>query len=389
MKLLHTSDWHLGRYFHQHSLLADQAYVLEQIVQIAVAEQVTAVIIAGDLYDRSVPPAEAVQLLDRCLHQLIEQHGIPVIIISGNHDGPERLGFAARQLRDTGLYIVSSFRAMREPVLLTDEYGTVAVWCMPYNDPADVADFYRQEIKSYQAAHEHLIADIQEQKKQQGLLAARHVLVSHCYLDGASESDSERPLSIGGADRVTAATFADFDYVALGHLHQPQYKLEPWIRYSGSILKYSFSEHQQKKSVTLVRLNEEGFAGVELIPLRARHDVRVIKGEFEDLIKAAATDPAPDDYLLVELTNKELVLDAVTRLRRYYPQIMDLKKERFTGDGLRHKEKSKNQLARQEIDILGDFYQQVTGETLTSEQQRLAQEIIQTVLTDDAAGEPK
>src|SRR5690554_3420115 len=282
VKLLHTSDWHLGRYFHQQSLLSDQAHVLEQIIQIATAEAVDAVIIAGDIYDRSLPPAEAVRLLDETLHRLISDHDIPVIMISGNHDGPDRLGFAARQLRESGLTIVSSFDAMREPVVLADEHGKVAVWCMPYNDPAHVADFFKETIKDYQTAHERLVQDIEEQQQALGLQDARQVLVSHCYLAGATESESERPLSIGGADRVDAAAFRTFDYVALGHLHQPQYKGEEWIRYSGSILKYSFSEHQQKKSVSLVTLDQQGFAGVTLVPLNALRDVRILTGRSEE-----------------------------------------------------------------------------------------------------------
>lgn len=379
MKLLHTSDWHLGRYFHQQSLLQDQAHVLEQIIQIATAEAVNAVIIAGDIYDRSLPPADAVRLLDETLHRLISDHDIPVIMISGNHDGPDRLGFAARQLRESGLTIVSSFDAMREPVVLADEHGKVAVWCMPYNDPAHVADFFKETIKDYQTAHERLVQDIEEQTQALGLQDARHVLVSHCYLDGASESDSERPLSIGGADRVNAAAFRNFDYVALGHLHQPQYKGEEWIRYSGSILKYSFSEHQQKKSVTLVDMDKQGFAGVRLIPLKAQRDVRILTGTFNELLVAGAKDSAAEDYILAEMTDTEVVLDAFSRLRQVYPNLMDLTKTRFQSAERAEVMSAQKHLERTEVDMLTDFYKQVTGTDLSAAQLEIAADVIASV----------
>lgn len=379
MKLLHTSDWHLGRYFHQQSLLSDQAHVLEQIIQIATAEAVDAVIIAGDIYDRSLPPAEAVRLLDETLHRLISDHDIPVIMISGNHDGPDRLGFAARQLRESGLTIVSSFDAMREPVVLADEHGKVAVWCMPYNDPAHVADFFKETIKDYQTAHERLVQDIEEQTQALGLQDARHVLVSHCYLDGANESDSERPLSIGGADRVDAAAFRNFDYVALGHLHQPQYKGEEWIRYSGSILKYSFSEHQQKKSVTLVDMDKQGFAGVRLIPLKAQRDVRILTGTFNELLVAGAKDSAAEDYILAEMTDTEVVLDAFSRLRQVYPNLMDLTKTRFQSAERAEVMSAQKHLERTEVDMLTDFYKQVTGTDLSAAQLEIAADVIASV----------
>lgn len=379
MKLLHTSDWHLGRYFHQHSLLSDQAHVLEQIIQIATAEAVDAVIIAGDIYDRSLPPAEAVRLLDETLHRLISEHDIPVIMISGNHDGPERLGFGARHLREAGLTIVSSFDAMRVPVVFENEHGKVAIWCMPYNDPAHVADFFKETIKDYQTAHERLVQDIEAQQQALGLQDARHVLVSHCYLDGASESDSERPLSIGGADRVNAAAFRNFDYVALGHLHQPQYKGEEWIRYSGSILKYSFSEHQQKKSVTLVDMDKQGFAGVRLIPLKAQRDVRILTGTFNELLVAGAKDSAAEDYILAEMTDTEVVLDAFSRLRQVYPNLMDLTKTRFQSAERAEVMSAQKHLERTEVDMLTDFYKQVTGTDLSAAQLEIAADVIASV----------
>lgn len=376
MKILHTSDWHLGRYFHQQSLLDDQRYVLAQVEQHVREQKPDAVIVAGDIYDRSLPPAEAVKLLDDTLHTLEHELAVPVIMISGNHDGADRLGFGSRQLRQAGLSIVTSFAEMLNPVMLQDNYGEVAVWCMPYNDPNLVADYLQTEVTGYQHAHELLIAAIEQRKQELKLGEIRHVLVSHCFLDGGSESDSERPLAMGGADKVAPSTFADFDYVALGHLHQPQYKGAEHIRYSGSLLKYSFSEHQQRKSITMVELNEQGFTGVELLPLTAKRNVRRISGEFETLLAAGKKDSQRDDYLEITLTDAHAIIDPLARLRSVYPNILDLKKDRFNhreGEGA---SLAREHLKRTELDMLADFFKQVTDAPLSAEQLDLAKRVI-------------
>ncbi|RUO38570.1 exonuclease sbcCD subunit D [Aliidiomarina shirensis] len=393
MKILHTSDWHLGRYFHQQSLLDDQRFVLAQIEKYVEEQKPDAVIVAGDIYDRSLPPGEAVKLLDDTLHTLVHELKVPVIMISGNHDGADRLGFGARQLRQAGLSIVTSFTEMLNPVVLHDEHGEVAVWCMPYNDPNLVADYLQKEVKGYQHAHELLVAEIEQAKEELGLTKARHILVSHCFLDGGSESDSERPLSIGGADKVSPKTFAGFDYVALGHLHQPQYKSAEYIRYSGSLLKYSFSEHQQNKSVTLVALDEKGFAGFELLPLTAKRNVRRLSGKFEELLADGKQDPQRDDYIEITLTDTDAILEPLARLRAVYPNILDLQKERFShrlGEGA---SLAREHLKRTELDMLADFYQQVTDVALSDEQLSLAKDLIRESLkesvNDSSSGSDK
>ncbi|EGN75102.1 exonuclease SbcD [Idiomarina sp. A28L] len=385
MKILHTSDWHLGRYFHQQSLLDDQRFVLAQIEKYVDEQKPDAMIVAGDIYDRSLPPAEAVKLLDDTLHRLVHELKVPVIMISGNHDGADRLGFGARQLRQAGLSIITSFTEMLNPVMLKDEHGEVAVWCMPYNDPNLVADYLQTEVKGYQHAHELLVAKIEQAKETLGLTKARHVLVSHCFLDGGSESDSERPLSIGGADKVSPKTFADFDYVALGHLHQPQYKSAEHIRYSGSLLKYSFSEHQQNKSVTLVTLDDSGFAGFDLLPLKAKRNVRRLSGKFEQLLADGKQDKERDDYIEITLTDTDAILEPLARLRAVYPNILDLQKERFShrlGEGA---SLAREHLKRTELDMLADFYQQVTDAPLSAEQLSLAKDLIRESLNESSS----
>ena len=222
MKFIHTSDWHIGRQFHNVSLLEDQRHVLQQLVGLVREYAVDALVIAGDIYDRSVPPAAAVSLLDEVLHEVVNGLGVPVIIIPGNHDSAERLGFGSRQLREAGLHIISSLDHISEPVSLQGAHGEVHFYGIPYSDPEHVRSHFQGEaegIHSHDDAHGFLVERVQ-QARQQDIPA---VLVSHCFVDGAQESESERPLSVGGADRVSWQPLANFDYVALGHLHAPQH----------------------------------------------------------------------------------------------------------------------------------------------------------------------
>lgn len=380
MKLLHTSDWHLGRYFHQQSLLEDQAYILAQLVGYAREEQPDAVLVAGDIYDRSLPPADAIELLEQTLEQLVIELQLPVIMISGNHDGPERLGFGSRYMRQAGLTIVTDFAQMLEPVMLTDADGEVAIWSMPYHDPYRVADYLRTPVQDYQHAHELLVAEIQQEISRRGLQQARHVLQSHCFLAGGSETDSERPLNVGGADQVRPDTFAAFDYVALGHLHRPQTRGQEHIRYSGSILKYSFSEVDHQKGLLSVELDGEGFQQARLLPLTPRREVRCLSGTLAELLDRAACDPQPDDYVSVELTDTQAVLEPLAQLREFYPNVLDLRKPaRGAGAQGQAGRLSQTQLQRSELDVLEDFYQEVTGSTLSQPQQRLAREVLNEV----------
>lgn len=244
MRLLHTADWHLGRLLHNLSLLDDQRFVLDQLLAIVDREQVDAVLIAGDIYDRSVPPAAAVALLDDVLFALCETRGLPVVMISGNHDGARRLGFGARQLRQSGLHIISELDAAFTPVTLAAGGVEVDVFGIPYADPEHVRSHFGADVRDFDAAHRYLLERIDEHRDPK-----RHaVLMSHCFVAGGSASDSERPLSLGGAESVAWAPMRNFDYVALGHLHGPQYRGEAHIRYSGSLLKYSFSEASHNKA---------------------------------------------------------------------------------------------------------------------------------------------
>ncbi|MCG6399002.1 exonuclease SbcCD subunit D [Vibrio fluvialis] len=374
MKFLHTSDWHLGRQFHNVSLLEDQRYVLKQLIDYLKNNAVDAVIVAGDVYDRSVPPTVAIELLDEVVSSICTDLNIPMIMIPGNHDGAKRLGFAAKQMKGAGLHIISDFEQMMTPVVLkSDQAGDVAFYGMPYNDPEQVRHHYQNSVTTHDEAHQFLCECI----KAQCNTSQRHVLVSHCFVDGAMESDSERPLSIGGSDRVNHEHFADFDYVALGHLHQPQKKGEEHIRYSGSLMKYSFSEQHQKKGMTLVELNDAGFVAAEHIPLSAPHDMRIIEGELDQLLEQGKTDPSAHDYLLVRLHDKHAILDPMEKLRKVYPNVLHLEKPGMLI-GV-DQEMGRARLARGEMDMFRDFFLEAKQEPLSEQQESAMAEVIQSL----------
>ncbi|TLU67500.1 exonuclease SbcCD subunit D [Thalassotalea litorea] len=398
MRFLHTSDWHIGRLFQNISLLEDQQYVLSQIKDYALAHNVDAIIVAGDIFDRSVPPAHAVDVLDRFLVDL-QQHDIPVIMISGNHDSAKRLRFGARQMRLANLHILADLDHATEPVIVKakgaskDSEHCIAFYGLPYHDPVEVREAFANDIdddgigeksiRTYDDAHTFMAEKIlSEHKKHRPQMTS--VLISHCFIDGASESDSERPLAIGGADRVSWQPLTSFDYVALGHLHGPQFKGAEQIRYSGSPLKYSFSEYKQNKSVTLVEFaaNDASTANpsITLLPLKARHNLRVIEGELSELIENGKQDPNFDDYLLVRLTDKQSLLEPLARLRKVYPNVLQLERKQFTQDyqaGNKADGNGENTgQKKDELQIFSEFFSQVTESELSASQQQVLQDAI-------------
>lgn len=371
MKFIHTSDWHLGRQFHNVSLLEDQQAVLEQLIKYIEDNPVDAVVVAGDVYDRSVPPTVAIELLDRVVNRICTELKTPMILISGNHDGAERLGFGSEQMKNAGLHIISNFDDMLSPVLITTKSaGEVALYGMPYNDPEQVKFTYQEPVSTHDEAHKLLVEKIIEQFQPE----QKNVLISHCFVDGAIESESERPLSIGGSDRVSHEHFLGFDYAALGHLHQPQKKGEEYIRYSGSLMKYSFGEQNQKKGFTLVEINENGFASAEHVELTAPHEMRIIEGELEPIIEKGKTDPKNEDYLLVRLMDKHAILNPMEKLRAVYPNVLHLEKPGMLI-GV-EQEMAQAKLARSEIDMFRDFFREAQDSQLSKEQEQAVNDII-------------
>lgn len=318
MKLLHLSDLHIGKRVNEISMLEDQAYILTQIIRIIDEEKPTAVLIAGDVYDKSVPSTEAVTLFDDFLCRLAKRK-VQVLIISGNHDSPERLAFGNRLMESTGIHLSPVYDGTVTPITLSDGHGDVHFWLLPFIKPAHVRRYYPDEgIESYtdacRVAVEHMHIDP----------SARNVLLTHQFVTGASRCESEE-ISVGGSDNVDAAVFEAFDYVALGHIHGPQNVGSNKIRYCGTPLKYSFSEADHYKSVTVAELGAKGELHLRTLPLTPKHDLRQIRGSFSQLTdKACYEGTATDDYLHIILTDEEDVPEAVGRLGAIYPNIMKL-----------------------------------------------------------------
>ena len=319
MKFLHLADLHLGKRVNGFSMLEDQAHILRQILAILDGEQPDGVLIAGDVYDKSVPSVEAVGLLDGFLTEL-RTRGVPVLLISGNHDSPERLAFGGRVMDSCGIHISPVYDGALAPVTLHDTFGPVHVWLLPFVKPAHVRRWFPDaDIESYTDAVAEAVAHMDIDT------AARNVLVTHQFVTGGTRSGSEE-LSVGGTDNVDSGVFAPFDYVALGHLHGAQHIGRETIRYAGSPLKYSFSEARQHKSVTVVTLGEKGDVQVRTVALTPLRELREIRGSYDELTARSFYEHTTyrSDYLHLILTDEQDVFDAMSRLRTIYPYLMTL-----------------------------------------------------------------
>ena len=319
MKFLHLADLHLGKRVNGFSMLEDQAHILRQILAILDDEQPDGVLIAGDVYDKSVPSVEAVGLLDGFLTEL-RARCVPVLLISGNHDSPERLAFGGRVMDSCGIHISPVYDGALAPVTLQDAFGPVHVWLLPFVKPAHVRRWFPDaDIESYTDAMAEAVAHMDIDT------AARNVLVTHQFVTGGTRSGSEE-LSVGGTDNVDSGVFAPFDYVALGHLHGAQHIGRETIRYAGSPLKYSFSEARQHKSVTVVTLGEKGDVQVRTVALTPLRELREIRGSYDELTARSFYEHTTyrSDYLHLILTDEQDVFDAISRLRTIYPYLMTL-----------------------------------------------------------------
>jgi exonuclease SbcD len=331
MRLLHTADWHLGRTLGGHSLHQDQEFILAgQFLAMVRDTRPDAVLIAGDIFDRAVPPADAVELLDEILHRLIIGLGVPVVLIPGNHDDARRLAFGARLLAGGGLHIADS--PLGRAWEFHDAHGPVSIVATGYASPLLLA----QKLPAEDQATSPVVADqttprvVADHDTGMARLAPllhalcppgqRRILVAHAFVAGGSETESERGLSVGGTGQISAARFAGFHYVALGHLHRPQSLAEGRLRYSGSPLAYSTSEADQQKSVTLVELDAQGAIRTEELPLTPLHPLRILHGDFRSLLAASS-----EDYLALDLTDPLPIAEAQRRLAQNYPRIIGLR----------------------------------------------------------------
>lgn len=392
MKILHLSDLHIGKKVKEFNLIEDQRYVLEQAVQVIEEKKPDVVVIAGDLYDRSVPPVEAVSCVNEFFSKVILELKTPVIAIAGNHDSGIRLDFANSLLEKQGLYIEGSLRKEVKKVTLKDSSGNVNFYMIPYADPAEVRELYSDEsIKTHDDAMKLIISKINEEFNSD----ERNVAIAHGFItymkDGEDEchlevSDSERPLSIGGTDIVSAKYFEEFNYTALGHLHGAQKVGSDKMRYGGSLIKYSFSEVTQKKVFTLVDLDDKGEVSIELIPVQLLHDMRIIKGPLEELIKKEvydSDDVDADDYIKIILQDKDELIDPLSRLRAVYPNIMELEREVRLNLNDNKTAASKGFKEKSEVELFKEFYKSMCEEDMTQEQCNILEEAVKEALKDE------
>lgn len=379
MRFVHLSDLHLGKRVHEFSMMEDQKYILRQILKIIEEKKADAVVIAGDVYDKSVPSAEAVRLLDDFLIRLAKL-SVPVLMISGNHDSSERLAFGAKFMKQSQIYISPVYDGTVVPVTFQDEYGEVDVYLLPFLKPAMVRSTGREdaeEIKSYQ---ETLLAAVEWMHPD---FTRRNLLVSHQFVTGAGRSDSEE-ISVGGLDNVDGSVFDGFDYVALGHIHGPQHIGRETLRYCGTPLKYSFSEASQEKSVTLVELKEKGRVEIETVPLKPLRDMRKIKGSYMELSDRKNYEGQnTEDYIHVTLTDEEDVPDAMAKLRSIYPNLMQLEYDNRRTRENRRIDVSEDMEEKTEIELFEDFYALQNNEEMSPIQKEFMTSVIEKIREDE------
>ncbi|OZM56303.1 exonuclease sbcCD subunit D [Lottiidibacillus patelloidae] len=378
MKIFHTADWHLGKLLQGVYMTEDQRHILLQFIEEIKNEKPDVVIIAGDLYDRSIPTSEAVDLLNDMLGKIVLELKTPVLAIAGNHDSPRRLEFGSKMMSSVGFHIAGNLSATFSPVIYNDEHGEVHFHLIPYTEPSLVKhELGLEDIKTHNDAMEAIIAKINEQKDKQ----ARHVVVGHCFVTPTGEkrentSDSERPLSIGGAEHVSAAHFTDFHYTALGHLHQAHHVKHEKIRYAGSPLKYSVSEERHKKGFLIVELDKNGEINVEKRFLQAKRDIRIVEGLMEDIEKHEQNE----DYVFVRLLDETPVISPMERIRAVYPNAMHVERK---SSRIHLHEEQENKEKRANMDqqsLFKSFYKEVKGTEPSEDTQSLFSDVLQEML---------
>lgn len=380
MRFLHTADWHLGRLLHGVHLTDDQAYLLDQFLTLVRDVRPDAVIVAGDIYDRAVPPKEAVALLNDVLQRLVLELEVPVIMNAGNHDSAERLNFGSGILQAKGLHIVARPGREAEPVVLHDAHGPVHIYPFPYAEPAEM----RQVAPEEEITTHDDVVRVQTARARAGHPPnSRAIAVAHIFAQGGDLSDTERPLSVGGSEQVAAAHFDGFDYVALGHLHRRQKVGPTHIRYSGSLMKYSFNEVAHEKSVYLVEMDAAGDCTVETIPLTPRRDLRKIEGTLDEVLAGPAAGENPKDYLWVDLRETGPVLDAMNKIRAVYPHTLHIQRPRAAVDRTIQGLEREGGSRKSDTEIFELFFEHVTGRDGLSEGQRATlSDALETIGTD-------
>ena len=370
MKFMHLSDLHLGKKVNEYSMLEDQEYILKKIIGIADSEACDAVLIAGDIYDKAVPSAEAVQLFDDFLVQLAKRR-LQVFVISGNHDSPERMAFGSRIMDAEGIHISPVYNGDIKPVTLKDEFGIINIYMLPFIKPANVRRYCDEEINSYTDALEYAITKMNVDTTE------RNILITHQFVTGSVRSDSEE-ISVGGSDNVDAYVFEPFDYTALGHIHSPQKCGSEKIRYCGTPLKYSFSEAKDQKSVIIAELSEKGKLNIRTVELIPKHGLVEIRGKYEELTLKAFYENTSlsEDYVHITLTDEEDIPDVIGKLRTIYHRLMklDYDNKRTRSNNVISSDSAAD--SKSPMELFEDFYELQNNQPMSAEQTEFIKELI-------------
>lgn len=376
MKFLHISDLHIGKRVNEFSMLEDQKYILNRILEIADIEQAEGVIIAGDIYDKPIPSAEAVQLFDQFLTKLADRKK-KVFAVSGNHDSAERIAFGAQLMSGRGVYVSPVYNGNIAKLVLTDEYGEIILYLMPFIKPAIVRHALEKETEknlpeSYHDAVKLVVERMEVDREK------RNILIAHQFVTGAGRCDSEE-VAVGGLDNVDEEVFEAFDYVALGHIHSPQSIKRETVRYCGTPLKYSFSEAEQEKSVTVVECREKGKIEITTIPLIPLHDMRKIRGTYlEVTARSFYQETDTEDYVQITLTDEEDVPDALQKLRIIYPNLMRLEYDNSRTRQSRIVEVARDIEQKSELELFQEFYEMQNNQPMSIEQIDFVKQLIET-----------
>lgn len=376
MKILHMADMHIGKIVLEQSMLEDQEYMLKQIIEIIKSEKIEAVLISGDIYDRSIPSADAVSLLNSFLRKLIKDLKIKVFIIAGNHDSKERLNFGSEIFIDDGLYIVANYDGAVKKFELEDEFGVINFYMLPYVKPIEAKQFFEEDIDSYNDAVKMILDNEKIDLKNRNIILS-HQFVTACGSE-PERSESET-ISLGGTENVDISCYDKFDYVALGHIHGPQRIGRDTARYAGTMLKYSFSEVNQKKSLTVVSFKEKDNIEIKQIPLKPLRDMRIIKGPLEELIKKENyIGTNREDYIKAEITNEEPIYDAIGQIKKIYPNTLRLEiKNSKTAQSLEEQTMNlQNIKKKSEVELFNEFYKFQNNIDLSEKQFKTMEKII-------------
>ncbi len=375
MKLFHLSDLHIGKRVNEFSMIEDQKYILKRILDLAEEEKPDGIILAGDIYDKQIPSAEAVQVFDEFITRLAGR-AIPVFIISGNHDSAERLAFGGRLLNSRGIYLSPVYDGSVTKIPLKDQYGTVWIHLLPFIRPSTVRHVFENEadlVTDVQTAAETVIRHMEIDLKD------RNILVAHQFVTGASRCESE-DVQVGGLDNIDAAIFTPFDYTALGHIHSPQNVGTDRVRYCGTPLKYSFSEVDQEKSITVVELEKKGTVRTSLLPLKPLRDMRKLRGTYLELTdRSFYRDMNREDYIQVTLTDEDDVPDGLQKLRVIYPNIMQLLYDNQRTKTTQEVDAAQAVEKKTEMELFYEFYELQNNQPMTKQQKDFAEQLIREI----------